>query len=94
MRRRHFLTIIFMDKIIFSFHARMQMEERKISEKLVISCLKKPLKTTLQKDNRFKAVKKVNRLKKTYLVVVIFDQLDGVKEIVTVFYTSKFHKYL
>jgi hypothetical protein len=83
-----------MDEIKFSHHARAQMKERRILEQVVINCITKPVKLFRQKGSRFRAVRRVKRTGKNYLVVVIFDQFSAYKEVVTVFYTSKFQKYL
>ena len=83
-----------MDEIIFTKHARLQMEERHVAEKTVLACLKNPDKIILQNFPRFRAVRKLKKLKKDYLIVVVFDLFTQSKEIVTVFYTSKFSKYL
>lgn len=83
-----------MDKIIFTDHARSQMRERQILEKAARDCLKDPDKIVLQNFPRFRAVKRVRRFKKLYLLVVVFEQQAKIKEVVTVFYTSKIHKYL
>ncbi len=83
-----------MDKVVFTDHALSQMKERGISQKLVKICVQKPDKISLQNLPRFRAIKKLRRLKKFYLLVIIFDQLEKEKHIVTVFYTSKTHKYL
>jgi hypothetical protein len=83
-----------MDKIIFTDHAKSQMREREISEKAVKDGLKNPDKIILQNLPRFRALKKIRRLKKSYLLVVVFDKSAKTKEVVTVFYTSKLSKYL
>ena len=83
-----------MDMIVFTGHAKIQMQERRISEKMALECLNKPLKTVSQKNSRFLAIKKIRRLNKIYLIAVVFDKLNGTKEVVTAFYTSKFSKYL
>jgi len=70
------------------------MAERKIAEKSVKTGLKDADKVIFQDKHRFRAVKKVRRLKKNYCIVIVFDQFPNLKEVVTVFYTSKIHKYL
>lgn len=83
-----------MDEIVFSRHCRAQMQERNISEKQILDCLKKPDKISFQSDGRLRVIKKVLRLKKVYLIIVVFEQLPERKEIITAFYTSKLNKYL
>ena len=85
---------IFMDEVIFTNHARLQMQQRHITEKAVRECLRIPDKTIIQNSLRFRAIRKIKRFKKAYLIVVVFDKFTNRKEVVTVFYTSKFHKYL
>lgn len=83
-----------MDEIRFTDHCLLQMKERGISEKAVKACLRNPDKLIVQKDARVRAIKKISKLKKVYLCLVVFEQTRNLKEVVTVFYTSKIHKYL
>ena len=83
-----------MVKIIFSTHAKLQLVERKISEREVIETINKPTKVIQQLNRRFQALKIKVRGGKKYLLVVIYDESPIVKEIVTAFYTSKIKKYL
>ena len=83
-----------MEEVTFTGHCRLQMRERHITEKAILSCLKSPDKVIFQSNHRFRGVKKIGKFKKVYLMVVVFDQFPNLKEVVTVFYTSKLHKYL
>ncbi|MEK7586695.1 MAG: DUF4258 domain-containing protein [Patescibacteria group bacterium] len=83
-----------MVKIIFSPHAKLQLVERKISEREVIETINKPTKVIQQLNRRFQAIKIKVRNEKKYLLVVIYDEALLTKEVVTAFYTSKIKKYL
>jgi len=80
--------------VILSGHAINQAKERKISPKKIVSAIENPTKVLSQGDNRYKAVKLTRRRNKKYLLVVVYDAIDSVKEVVTAFVTSKINKYL
>lgn len=81
-------------EIIWSEHARKQLTERTLSQRDVIQAVTQPDKTIEQDRERFLAVKTMKRERKKYLLVVVYDERDNKKEIVTAFLTTKFKKYL
>lgn len=83
-----------MPKITFSKHARYQLRERNIPRKKVVDSFKNPDKIVKQSDKRTRLVKEIERAGKKYLLIIIFDQKDSIKEVITVFITSKIRKYL
>ena len=83
-----------MVKIVFSAHAKLQLAERRISQREVLETIRKPDHITRQLNNRLQAVRGRERKGKEYLLVVIYDETQSVQEIVTAFYTSKIKKYL
>lgn len=70
------------------------MEERKISEKEIISTLSEPDKIILQSNQKFQAVKLTKRGNKKYLLVVIYSKTGLTKKVITAFLTAKIKKYL
>lgn len=83
-----------MGKIVFSKHAVLQMHERNILEKDVLSTILVPDKIIKESIQKFRAVKIAKRGVKDYLLVVIFRRENASKKIITVFLTSKIKKYL
>ena len=83
-----------MVKIIFSSHAKLQLVERKISEREVLETIDKPDNIVRQPNGRFQVLKIKEENGKKYLLIVIYEETLLVKEIVTAFYTSKIKKYL
>lgn len=83
-----------MSKIIFTDHAIYQIRERNISEQFVKQALRKPDKTFLQTNFRKKIIKKFKQRRKNYLLIVVCEEQDGMKKVITAFITSKIKKYL
>ncbi len=82
-------------EIIFSEHALLQMQERKITKQQVLRCIRKPTKIISQTGNRDKYLKLLNKSARLYLLVTVGEQ--GGKNsvvIITAFITSKITKYL
>lgn len=70
------------------------MKERGISEASIHRALEKPHSIEEQARKRFKAIKRIVRKKKRYALVVIYDQSERCREVVTAFISSKIDKYL
>lgn len=80
-------------EIVFSSHARFQVNERGISEDLVRKALTSPQVSFLQSDGRMRSVRKFSRKKKPYVIVVISEDTKLSKKVITTFITSKVTKY-
>ena len=78
----------------FTDHARQQLQERNLSESDIVKTLRKPDATIKQSSHRFRAIRKIRKHSKTYLLVVIYDMQTTHKEVITAFLTSKIKKYL
>ena len=83
-----------MPKIIFSKHARYQLKERNISEREIRKSIENPDKILKQSPQRFRLIKEIKRAGRSYILIVIFEQKNSFKEIITAFITSKVKKYL
>lgn len=81
-------------KIIFSDHARAQMSERNIREDAILRAMGNPDKITRQDGNRFVAQRLIHKDGKKYLLIVVYDEREDTREVVTSFLTTKFKKYL
>lgn len=81
-------------KISFSTHALWQLKERNLTRIQIITVIRSPDKITKQAEIRFRAVKKFQKLRKKFLLVVVYDKYNSNVEIVTAFITSKIYKYL
>ena len=81
-------------RIVFSDHARAQMDERNIREEAILRAMENPDKVVKQRGNRFAAQKLIHKNSKKYLLVVAYDEIGDMREIVTSFVTTKFKKYL
>ena len=81
-------------RIIFSDHARAQMSERNIREEVILRAIENPDKVVKQDDNRFVAQKLIRENGKRYLLMVVYDEIEDTREVVTSFLTTKFKKYL
>jgi len=79
--------------IEFSQHSIRQIKNRNISMVLVKETVNYPDKIIFQLE-RIKAVKIFKRKNKKYLSVVVYEEISGVKRIVTAFITSKIKKYI
>lgn len=81
-------------EIRFSDHARRQMEERGLSEDMIVRTIRDTNGVTRQKENRYRACAFVRIGGKKFLLVVVYDMPTiTTKEIVTAFLTTKFKKY-
>lgn len=83
-----------MSKIIFSKHAHYQLKERNISQKEIRKSFENPDQVIKQSVKRFRLIKEVKRGGKNYLLVVIFEQRNSSKDVITAFITSKIKKYI
>lgn len=81
-------------KIIFSDHARAQMNERNLSKEAILRAMENPDKVVRQSGNRFAAQKLIHKNGKKHLLIVAYDEIGDTREIVTSFLTTKFNKYL
>lgn len=81
-------------RISFSNHALWQLKERNLTRIQIIAAIRSSGKVTKQAENRFRAVKKLQKLRKKNLLVVVYDRYNSNIEIVTAFITSKINKYL
>lgn len=82
-----------MVKIIFTAHARQQMQERNITEKRIISALDKSDKVISQSNFRKKAIKQFTRQKRKYLLIAVYEERYAARKVITAFVTSKIKKY-
>lgn len=80
--------------IRFTDHAHAQLEERNIPRADVIEAVRKPDHVIRQSSTRLCVVRKIRKRNRAYLLVVIYDEGNTLKEIVTAFITSKIKKYL
>lgn len=80
--------------IIFSEHAIHQIKERNISKKLIIKSLEFPDIEITQINKRRKASKLFTKNKKPYCLVIVYEQNQFNKKIITAFITSKIKKYI
>ena len=83
-----------MVRITFSDHARAQLRERKLSKNLILDAVRRPDKIFQQSINRYRAQKILHKGGGKYLLIVVYDEIDRAREIVTAFLTTKFKKYL
>lgn len=81
-------------RIIFSDHARVQMNERNIHEEAILRVMENPDRVVMQSGNRFAAQKLIRKDGKRYLLIVAYDEIGNMREVVTSFLTTKFRKYL
>ncbi len=81
-------------KIIFSKHALYQIAERSLSKNEIISTISKPDKIIPQNNHKFKAVRRLKKNNKQYLLVVIYRKINSISKVITAFLTSKVNKYL
>lgn len=81
-------------RIIFSDHACVQMNERNIHEEAILRAMESPDKITRQDSDRFAVQKVIRKNGKKYLLIVAYDEVGGMREVVTAFLTTKFKKYL
>mgnify|MGYP001602231423 FL=1 len=81
-------------RLIFSNHALEQIKERNLSRDKVKEIVRKPDKIIQQSYVRFRAIRLLRRRKKSYLMIVVYDEKNSTKEIITAFITSKIRKYL
>ncbi|MBI3589568.1 MAG: DUF4258 domain-containing protein [Candidatus Liptonbacteria bacterium] len=79
--------------VIFSSHARYQINERNISSQVVLDVVAKPDKVKTQSNLRKQALKKITYHNKKYLLVVIYEETKNYQKVITVFLTSKIKKY-
>ena len=70
------------------------MRERKLTKVAVAEVIASPVKIVAESPRRWRAVKRLTKGGKTYLLVVIYDIIHGKIEVVTIFLTSKIKKYL
>jgi vacuolar-type H+-ATPase subunit F/Vma7 len=83
-----------MSGILISDHARFQMKERGVSEKLVLKTVEIPQVTFRQSDGRIRSIRKFTKNGKEYAIVVISEEgLKMPKKVITTFITSKVSKY-
>lgn len=80
--------------VVFSDHARKQLTERKIAETEVLQAIKQPHKVIRQDARRYLAIRISRKNTRQHLLIVVYDNKDSVKEVVTAFITSKIEKYL
>lgn len=81
-------------EISWGEHAKKQLGERKLNPEEIHDAIIGPDRTILQSSGRYRAIKKIRRGNKIYLLIVIYEVKDYGKEIVTAFITSKIKKYL
>lgn len=83
-----------MTRISFSRHAIEQMQERNIGREAIHKVLAHPEYRRTQMDGLIRAMDFITRRAKRYLLIVVYRDSENEKRIVTVFLTSKIHKYL
>lgn len=81
-------------KINFSDHALCQLEQRNLPRVLVEDAVISSHRIVNQSDSRFRALKQLTIKGRLYVLVVVFDQSNQTRTIVTAFVTSKVEKYL
>jgi len=81
-------------EIRFTDHARQQLCERNLSKADAIKTMYAPDAVIKQSTHRHRAVRKIRKQSKMYLLVVVYDIHTTHKDIVTAFLTSKIKKYL
>lgn len=83
-----------MTRISFSRHAMEQMRERNIGREAIHEVLAHPERRYTQTDGLVRAMGFITRHNKRYLLMVVYRDRKSENRIVTVFLTSKIHKYL
>lgn len=81
-------------KIKFSSHAIFQMKERGIKKSQVEKAIKNPSQVFKKSKFRHITQSEVKYKRRTFLLRVVYDEVGDTKEIVTVYRTSKFKKYI
>jgi hypothetical protein len=81
-------------EIRFTDHAQQQIQERHLSKLDIIETIRTPDTVIKQSTHRSRAIRKIQKQSKTYLLVVIYDTQTAHKNIITAFLTSKIKKYL
>ncbi len=81
-------------KIVFTEYTRRQLEERALPEREIRKTLQNPEKTMRQPDGRYRAVHRINRVSRRYVLVVVYEKQQTDARVVTAFLTSKINKYL
>lgn len=71
-----------------------QINERCLSKIEVERAIRTPWKLVQQSLRRYRAVQIIRKRSKRYLLVVIYDVRNSVREVVTAFLTAKLEKYL
>ena len=79
--------------IEFSKHAKRQLAERNLSEEAVTDCLEKPQQVLYNSRGKGIAHKIFEKEGKDFLMRVIFLEESNRRKVVTVYITSKIHKY-
>lgn len=69
------------------------MSERNIREEEILRVIGSPDKVVRQGGNRFAAQKLVRKNGKRRLLIVAYDEIADMREVVTSFLTTKFKKY-
>ncbi|MCE4623239.1 MAG: DUF4258 domain-containing protein [Caldisphaeraceae archaeon] len=75
--------------IHYTLHALERMKQRGIDRELVYDCLRNPDKEE-EIGNSLRCVKKLNGK----VLVVIYERVNDTAIVITVYITSKIHKYL
>lgn len=81
-------------KIIFTEHALLQIKQRKITQAMVLRCIKSPDAIIHQLGQRYRALQITSRGRKHYLLVTVYDRQPNTLLVITAFLTSKVKKYL
>lgn len=74
-------------RIEYTKHAINQMRERNISTKFIEETVSFPDKTIAQ-SIRSRAIKTFKKKNKNYLCIVIYEDIAGIKKIITAFFTT------
>lgn len=84
-----------MAQVRISNHARGQMKERGISEKMVLSIISSPEQTIRQGQEKmiYQSIKYFEKEKKNFLVRVFVNIIKRPNLVITVYRTSKIDKY-
>jgi uncharacterized DUF497 family protein len=82
-------------RIVFSGHAKQQMQERNLTEIPIRLVIQQPQTLHRQSKDRFRAVGYLPGSRKGYVLIVVYDVISGNRmEVVTAFVSSKINKYL
>ncbi len=80
-------------KVVFTDHARQQMDERNISEMQVRNTVILPMQVVRSESGRYIAQRIYKKDSREMLLRVFYEKKNGENVVVTAYWTSKITKY-